>query len=350
MLAANVTGQQYMYDAAYQPDLDKVLAAHGIAISRYFTGPNPAFVWKRVTPQQVTDTLGKGLGMVCNTEGSADPLSAADAAGVTYKEYGKLLAQWGLTDLVRCGIPAGIGVADYFSVDVYTDPSRYPDVRDMFDGINEVIPRAGYLTKVYSQGGLIDYLCAQHRVDGKQWLAAPTSWPGYKEALAGPNLAMVQLVGSPVAATDQNKILDPYAIGAYWPDGSPYGGEVPLTDDDVKKIWAYALTPPAGGASISAGLRLAEVDQHVAKLTTASSGNVWDENVTGPSGQVSAARNRLGNIDKSTGVDIPTALASIQKALADLAAAVAALEPAPPASPVNYTMTGQLTPQQGPTP
>ena len=323
MLKANVTGQQYMYDAAYQPDLDKVLANHGIAISRYFTGPNPAFVWKRVTPQQVADTLGKGLGMVCNTEGSADPLSAADAAGVSYKQYGKLLAQWGLTDLARCGIPAGAGVADYFSVDVYTDPSRYPDVRDMFDGINEVIPPAGYLTKVYAQGGLIDYLCAQHRVDGKQWLAAPTSWPGYREALAGPNLAMVQLVGSPVAATDQNKILDPYAVGAYWPDGSPYGGDMSaggpehwdaadfdkFTAELVKRVPALQAYQPGAPDNPS----VATVAHYVLGIRDGDPGH-----------------NDLG--------DIRSDVAKVSQQVAGI----------PTGGPTSFTMTGQLDPKPSP--
>jgi hypothetical protein len=218
----------YMYDAAFQPDLAKVKANGGVAISRYFVGPNPTWAWKRVTPAQVIAAHTAGLGMVCNYEGTADP-------ALTHANGQQSARDW-LIDIHRCAVPAGRGIAGYFSIDVYTDPSRYPAAADYFAGINDIIVPAGYVPKVYSQGGLIDYLCSHHRVRGKQWLAAPTSWPGYNPA--SPNVSMVQLVGTPVPGTDQNKILTVGEVDAYWPDGSPYAPEVdlPLSDADLTRI------------------------------------------------------------------------------------------------------------------
>ena len=218
----------YAYDAAYQPDLTQVKAHGGIAICRYFVGDNPAWQWKRVTPQQVSSTLTAGLGMVVNYEGTADPPLT--------RTYGRETAHNALVDIRRCRVPAGVGIGCYMSIDVNTSPARYPAARDYFDGVNDVLTPAGYLTKVYSQGGLIDYLCSWHRVAGKQWLAAPTSWPGYNSS--SPNVAMVQLVGTPIAGTDQNVVRDPKALSAYWPAGSPYIPEVdvPLSDSDIQRI------------------------------------------------------------------------------------------------------------------
>jgi hypothetical protein len=243
-LITQLTGTLYMYDAAYQPDLNAVKSHGGIAISRYFVGNGASWQWKRVTPTQVNAARAAGLGMVCNMEGSADPLAAARSIGMSYRSYGQNLAHWGLVDMGNCGVPAGAGIAMYFSVDVNTPPDQYPNVRELFDGINDVTPSAGYLTKVYSQGGLLDYLCAAGRVTGKQWLAAPTSWAGYNANDA--NLCMVQLVGSPVSGTDQNKVIDPKAIGAYWPPGSPYASvedEVLDPSDPIVQQILAALAP-----------------------------------------------------------------------------------------------------------
>jgi len=218
----------YAYDAAFQPNLTQVKAHGGIAICRYFVGNNPDWQWKRVTPQQVRSALDAGLGMVVTYEGVSDPTLT--------RGYGQETARNALVDIRRCHVPAGVGIGCYMSIDVSTPPSRYPAARDYFDGVNDVLDPAGYLTKIYGQGGLIDYLCSWRRVAGKQWLAAPTSWPGYNPS--SPNVAMVQLLQTPVPGTDQNRVLDPKALGAYWPDGSPYTPEddVPLSDSDIQRI------------------------------------------------------------------------------------------------------------------
>jgi hypothetical protein len=340
-LIAAVTDAQYMYDAAYQPDLAKVKANRGIAISRYFVGDNSSWQWKRVTPDQVSDARSAGLGMVCNMEGSADPLAAARAIGMSYQNYGQNLARWGLVDLQKCAVPAGAGIAMYFSIDVNTPPDQYPNVRELFDGINDVLPSAGYLTKVYSQGGLIDYLCAWHRVQGKQWLAAPTSWPGYKTALAGPNVAMVQLVGTPVPETDQNKVLDPNAVAAYWPASSPYA-----TEEDV------ALDP---NDPIVQEIR-ADLDKlkantvlDIAHPGTPSLGDVWRlanaDTTDTTHGWTNAAIARDLAAFRSA---VAGSLTDVTTAINNLQAAIDALPTVPATAPTAFDMSGTLTPKATP--
>ena len=148
-------------------------------------------------------------------------------------------------------------------------------------------------------------------------------------------------------------------------------GGTPVTDEEIQAIaqavWARGLTYP-GGLTIAAGTRLATVDHNTNNLTTATSGNVWDENIAGPGGTVvDSARDRLGKISHNVGIDLPgqilatgatttnaiqtelddvkTQLAAITDALAALSRQIAAI---PTGGPTSFTMTGRLEPEPPP--
>jgi hypothetical protein len=150
-------------------------------------------------------------------------------------------------------------------------------------------------------------------------------------------------------------------------------GGTPVTDEEIQAIaqavWARGLTYP-GGLTIAAGTRLATVDHNTNNLTTATSGNVWDENIAGPGGTVvDSARDRLGKISHNVGIDLPgqivatgatttnaiqtelddvkTQLAAITDALAALSRQIAAI---PTGGPTSFTMTGRLEPEPPPAP
>jgi len=135
----------------------------------------------------------------------------------------------------------------------------------------------------------------------------------------------------------------------------------------VEAVWAKGLQYP-GGLTVAAGTRLASVDHNTNDLTTAATGNIWDENIAGPGGTVvDSARDRLGNISHNVGIDLPvqiteteattvdaiqaelndvkTQLAAITDALAALSRQIAAI---PTGGATSFTMTGRLEPEPPP--
>lgn len=204
----------YMYDAAYAPNLDQVVAHGGIAMSCYLTGPYAT------TSAQPAALHAKGIGALGNYEREPGELLTAGVAG------GVGIGQTACSAYIGKGAPAGQGLGIAYSVDVDAPASSYGAIGQSFDGINQ--GAAGrFATLVYGQGGLIDYLIAHHDVVGVEWLSGSKSFPGYNPA--DPNVGLVQLVGSPVAGTDQDTITNLAALAKFiwWPAGSPYanGGD-----------------------------------------------------------------------------------------------------------------------------
>ncbi len=196
----------YAYDAAYAPDLAKVKAAGGIAINGYLTG-----LYATSTTQPAA-ARAAGLGYVATyEEGPSELVNASRAAGQT---VGVRI----LTAFKAKGLPLDGSVAVYPSADVNV---ANPDACNAaWRGIRDVL--AGKVSvRAYAEGAVIDALAGAGLLDGKCWLAAPTSWPGYTSDDA--NVCMIQLVGTDVAGTDRNHIIvDPHALGAWWPEGSEY--------------------------------------------------------------------------------------------------------------------------------
>lgn len=198
-----------LFDAAYAPDLAKVKAAGGIAMSVYLTG---AYCRTCAQPSALHTA---GLGVLGNYEEAASALQSCGLTG------GMAIGRAAAAAYMAEGAPAGRGLGIAFSLDVNTPASRLSAVSVAFMGISAGL--AGrFVPLVYGEGAAIDYLWTRHRVAGVQWLAAPTSWPGY--APGDVHVGLVQQVGSPVSGTDEDKITDLAALEPliWWPAGSPY--------------------------------------------------------------------------------------------------------------------------------
>lgn len=202
-----------LFDAAYKPDLAAVKAAGGIAMSVYLTGDYAN------TCAQPVDLHAAGLGSLGNYEQAADELTWTGQAG------GVAIGQKAAEAYIGKGAPANAGLGIAFSADVNVAPADYPKVGAAITGVKQGM--AGrFVTLLYGQGGLIDYLVTEKIIGPGEWLAAPTSWPGFNAA--DPNVALVQQVGTPVTGTDEDEItnLDAVRPFIWWPDGSPYANGV----------------------------------------------------------------------------------------------------------------------------
>lgn len=211
----------YLYDAAYKPNLARVKANGGIGMSVYLTGMYAN------TCAQPAELHAEGLGALANYEEGASQLTTCGRYG------GVNIGQRAATAAISKGFPAGQGKGIAFSLDVNTPLSALPAVGEAFLGIGEGL--AGrFVPLVYGEGAAVEYLWNHHEVLGVEWLAAPTSWPGFNPN--DPHVGVVQLVGSPVGDTDQDKItnLDLLAPLIWWPPGSPYekGTDVALDPKD----------------------------------------------------------------------------------------------------------------------
>jgi len=210
----------YGYDAAYQPDLTSVKAAGGIAVNGYLTG---RYATTTSTPAHA---LAAGLGWWATYE--EDPAELVDATRAVGQQVGqKILAAFkALRDNTGSALPLDGSLAVYPSVDTSVlDPTACDQA---WLGLRDVL--AGKVSvRYYGQGSIGDHLRRSGLLDGPFWLAAPTSWPGY--SATDPNVCVVQEVGTNVPSTDRNHLItNPSALGALWPDGSPYGGDVSQAD------------------------------------------------------------------------------------------------------------------------
>jgi hypothetical protein len=130
--------------------------------------------------------------------------------------------------------PRDGSVAIYFAVDVEVSLDAIGTCDEAFRGLNDACAPA-FKVKVYGEGALIDHLVGGGLVVGKQWLSASTSYPGY--APQDTDVCIVQQVGTDVPNTDRNLVTDPYAVDAWWPVGSPYGGDdMPLSEQDIAAV------------------------------------------------------------------------------------------------------------------
>jgi hypothetical protein len=203
-----------MFDGAYARDLAAMKASGAIAVSVYLTG-NYA-----VPKSWVDQVRAAGLGVVPNYEQATNELVTAGMTG------GIAVGQRAAAAATALGFPTDASVAIVYSVDVDVPPAQFAQIGLAFDGINSVT-HGRFLTEVYAEGALIDYLMTTKRVTGAEWLSASESFPGYNPS--SPNVGLVQKIGSPVAGTDLDQITNPTGIHAWWPAGSPFG----VTDMDA---------------------------------------------------------------------------------------------------------------------
>lgn len=347
----------YAFDAAFPAPASVYKANGGIAENVYVSG---AYAQDAA---RVTGSRNAGLGPWPNYERGLWELvdSGNDyQAGVT-------AGQIGIADAIRCGFPANGSIWFPFSIDVSLDPTRYGEAGNAFRGIQAV--NAGrYRISCYGQGGLISYLKANGFIHEKGWLSASTSFPGYNAS--SPDVCIWQQIGNfiPGYSTDRNVITDPYALGAWWPAGSPYlgGDQFMWTDAEQAEILAVVralsrgYVPPGGPGGVDfspkgeMATRIRSVDTQVDRkvsdvLASADVGKTASAQAVVAAQGASAKVSALDVSMSSKIAELPTAaeIAALINAtvtlsdaqVADLAAKIAAMT-----THVEYTGTTNLTP------
>lgn len=222
----------YLFDGADPTfDLDKAKAAGAIAISVYIVGDPGGMA--HANAQRVAEIRSKGMGVLPNWERAANFFSTCSVADAKGAGAEALAAARSL------GFPADGTVQVAFSFDFDCPSSRFPEMGQKVDAVSAGLTTA-FIPMVYAQIDLIDYLVTHGHLVGKQWLMGSTWGNAYHP---DSNVCLVQShdatgqiwLNDPVPSTDINTVTDPYALLAWWPDGSPYGG---LTVSDITDILA----------------------------------------------------------------------------------------------------------------
>jgi hypothetical protein len=281
-----------MFDAAYAPSFKAVKQNGGIAVNSYISG------MYQDTTSDPAAARKAGLGVVMTYEEGRSELVHAGRGD------GQAVARKILAALEREGVPLDGSIAVYPSVDVSVAAADACDAA--WRGLRDVL-HGKVSVRYYGEGRVGDHLFDAGLLDGKYWLAAPSSWPGFDGTADTKRVCVVQLVGSPVHGTDQNVITDPHALGAWWPKGSPYAAAPAVT------------TPPT-------------LLEELMTMPGAPKGLTYDQLLTAIADKVAASDNwRSGHDKYHAGYQLDTV---IRMALADhainqvkLAKAIAAALP-----------------------
>lgn len=299
------------YDGASAFDLDAAKRAGGIAVTGYTIGHPGGF--DPISKDRVDTARSKGLGVWPNAEGPADFLATCTPA------QAQVMAANALAAATALGFPTNKTISYPFSWDVNIPRANYGKCAD---NARAVIQGLGdkFLFTAYAQGGLIDYFKSQGLLQAKGWLSASSSWPGFNPK--SPNIAMVQShdadgnwINTAVPGTDVNTVIDPHALGAWWPANSPYGGSVSATGPekwDAKDwaafdghVWGHGVKNPISGVTESAQTRLLEI---AFSVTGAKTGKDW--NKTSFPNNLNALAAQLSTVAQKVGALNPQAFAA----------------------------------------
>lgn len=208
------------YDGASPFDLNAAKAHGAIAITGYMVGHPGGF--NPIDKARIAAIRAGGMGFLPNGEHAADFFATCTVTQA--RAFGAEMN----TACRAAGIPASGTVRVPFSFDFQCPASRFPEMGTKFDAVRAGLG-AGYQGMIYGQYSLINWLVANGHAPGKHWLMASTFNEPYNAS--GPNIAMVQShdangnwLATQVPGTDVNTVIDPHALGAWWPAGSPYAG------------------------------------------------------------------------------------------------------------------------------
>lgn len=217
----------YAYDGASPFSLSAAKAKGAVVITGYIVGHPGGY--DPISKARVDEIRAAGMGFLPNWEKGASYLVTCGKSG------GLAAGKEAVAALQALSVPSDGTVAVVFSWDTYIQPAQYAECAQVADGIIEGL--AGkYLFSAYGQGGLLKYLSETGRLKVKGWLSSSSGFPGYDPTAS--YVGLVQEIGTDVPGTDRDHIItDPHNIGAWWPDGSPYG--VTLNPSDV---WNYVST------------------------------------------------------------------------------------------------------------
>lgn len=181
-------------DSSFVHEDPTVVAAHGYeSMARYLSVDNASTHAKIITPAEAQAIHAAGLGLV-----------------LAY-EYGATSDSWN-GDVARAEADAISWPADrpiYWTEDRYVAPAWYPTVGARLDMHGN---RSGRPRGLYGPAQLVQAMLDQgHAQFG--WIAGALSWSHaatIDDAIAAaPGAHLAQLVGSPLAGTDENLILKP---------------------------------------------------------------------------------------------------------------------------------------------
>lgn len=227
----------YAFDGANPSfDLKAAKKRGGIVATVYIVGTPGGM--PHADKARVNAIRAAGMGALPNWERAADFFRTASLADCRNAGAEALAACRAL------GFPddGTIGVA--FSFDYEVPASGFAHATDQLKACGDGMG-GHYVPLGYAQIDLINYWAA-HGLPGPHWLMGST-WRSSSTFLAhevgSPNVALVQShdangnwLSSPVAGTDINTVTQPERLLAWWPDNSPYGDNMPLSDADVQKV------------------------------------------------------------------------------------------------------------------
>lgn len=231
--------------------LRRIVKLGGIAVSVYIRGTPGGF--RHASPADVKLARSLGLGVLPNWESTADYFRTASRADAKAA---------GVEALAACralGIPDDGTVSVPFSFDYEMPADGFKRGGELLAAAQDGLGDA-YRATAYGQSGFIKYLSGHGFGDRGHWLMAST-W-GLPYDIAQPGVAMVQShhadgswFTSPVAATDVDTVTRPGLLGAWWPDGSTHGDDMPTAADVVAE-----LLKPKNVAKLAAGIAQHQID------------------------------------------------------------------------------------------
>lgn len=233
------------YDGASAFDLNVAKQYGGIAIADYLVGHPGGY--DPANEARVAHTRFLGMGPIPNWERAAGFFNACTVAEA------RTAGAEGAAASRALGFPADGSIRVYFSFDEYVTGARFVEMGQKFDAVRAGC--VGYQAAVYGQYPLINYLVTTGHAPGKHWLSGSTFNEPYNPS--GPNIAMVQShdaagnwINTQVPGTDVNTVIDPHALGAWWPAGSPYASTTTTASGEASMIYIKA---PTGGIGVLAG-------------------------------------------------------------------------------------------------
>lgn len=318
----------YLYDGAtpWTADSLRLVKAHGgIAVSVYIVG-SPGGM-RHASAADVALARSMGLAVLPNWERAADFFRTASLADC------KAAGAEALTACRELGFPDDGSIAVAFSFDYDVPASGFAQALAQLQACRDGL--AGHYQAIgYAQIDLINYwnrrgMRGPHWLMGSTWRASSTFAPS---EVGAPAVALVQshtLAGawlnSPVSGTDINTITQPFKLPAWWPDGSPYGGDVALTDDDIAKVaaavWGRKFPAHPGGAEYNASSFLVAGADHA------------DEASDSAAAAATAGANLVTRV-----ATLQATVAQLQTDLAELKAAQASVQINPADLPVTGTV------------
>lgn len=221
----------YAFDDADPTISATAMRQHGgIVAACYIVGFPGGY--SHVDKARVLALRAAGLAPLPNWERAADFFASATLTECRAAGAEALAAarQEGFPDDGSIDLPA--------SFDYNIPPSKYATAAAELAAFNEGL--AGHYRAIaYGPFGFLAYLAA-HGQPGPHWLMASTfsTTSQFTAAqVAAPFVGLVQShdaagnwLKSPIPGTDINTVTRPGALGAWWPDGSPYGGTVSAQD------------------------------------------------------------------------------------------------------------------------